>query len=41
MNEKLLKASAYRDRENRAVFLVLIELAQILGSQHTEQLFLI
>ncbi|MFK5915545.1 MAG: hypothetical protein QM484_14355, partial [Woeseiaceae bacterium] len=34
MNEKLLKASDYGDRENKAVFQVLIELAQILGSQH-------
>jgi len=33
MNEKLLKASAYRDRGNQAVLLVLIELAQVLGSQ--------
>lgn len=34
MNEKILKASDYGDRENQAVFQVLIELAQILGSQH-------
>lgn len=34
MKEKLLKASDYGDRENQAVFQVLIELAQILGSQH-------
>jgi hypothetical protein len=34
MNEKLLKASDYGDRENQAVLQVLVELAQILGSQH-------
>jgi len=34
MNEKILKASDYGDRENQAVLQVLIELAQILGSQH-------
>lgn len=34
MNENLLKASDYGDRENQAVFSVLVELAQILGSQH-------
>lgn len=34
MNEKLLKASDYGDRENQAVFQVLVELAQILGAQH-------
>jgi len=33
MNEKLLKASDYGDRENQAVLQVLIELAQVLGSQ--------
>ena len=31
--DKLLKASHYGDRENKAVFSVLIELAQILGTQ--------
>ena len=34
MNEKLLKASDYGARENQAVLSVLVELAQILGSQH-------
>ncbi|MCU7833920.1 MAG: hypothetical protein KZQ83_01610 [gamma proteobacterium symbiont of Taylorina sp.] len=34
MNEKLLKTSDYGDRENQAVLQVLVELAQILGSQH-------
>lgn len=34
MNGKLLKASDYGDRENQAVLQVLVELAQILGSQH-------
>ena len=34
MNEKLLKASDYGDRENRAVLQVLVELAQILNSQN-------
>jgi nucleotidyltransferase AbiEii toxin of type IV toxin-antitoxin system len=34
VNEILLKASDYGDRENQAVFSVLVELAQILGSQH-------
>lgn len=34
MNEKLLKSSDYGDRENQAVLQVLVELAQILGSQH-------
>jgi len=34
MNEKLLKASDYGDRENKAVLQVLVELAQILNSQH-------
>ena len=34
MNEKLLKASDYGDRENQAVLQVLVELAQILDSQH-------
>lgn len=34
MGEKLLKASDYGDRENRAVLQVLVELAQILNSQH-------
>lgn len=34
MNEKILKASDYGDRENQAVLQVLIELAQILGAQH-------
>lgn len=34
MSEKLLRVSDYGDRENQAVFSVLIELAQILGSQH-------
>ena len=33
MTDKLLKASHYGDRENKAVFSVLIELAQILGTQ--------
>jgi len=33
-HEKLLKASDYGDRENQAVLQVLVELAQILGSQH-------
>jgi hypothetical protein len=34
MKEKLLRASDYGDRENQAVLQVLVELAQILGSQH-------
>ena len=34
MNESYLRASDYGDRENQAVFQVLIELAQILGAQH-------
>ena len=34
MKERLLKASDYGDRENQAVLQVLVELAQILGSQH-------
>lgn len=34
MNDKFLKASDYGDRENQAVFQVLVELAQILNSQH-------
>lgn len=34
MNEKILKASDYGDRENQAVLQVLVELAQTLGSQH-------
>ena len=34
MNEKLLKASDYGDRENKAVLQVLVELAQILDSQN-------
>jgi len=34
MNEKILKASDYGDRENKAVLSVLVELAQILGSYH-------
>jgi len=34
MNEILLKASGYGDRENQAVLQVLVELAQILGAQH-------
>ncbi len=34
MNEKLFNASDYGDRENQAVLQVLVELAQILGSQH-------
>jgi hypothetical protein len=33
MTDSLLKASHYGDRENKAVFLVLTELAQVLGSQ--------
>jgi len=34
VKERLLKASDYGDRENQAVLQVLVELAQILGSQH-------
>jgi len=34
VNEKILKASDYGDRENQTVLQVLVELAQILGSQH-------
>jgi hypothetical protein len=34
MNESYLRASDYGDRENQAVFQVLVELAQILGAQH-------
>lgn len=34
MNDKLLRAADYGERENQAVFQVLVELAQILGTQH-------
>jgi len=34
MNNKLLRAADYGERENQAVFQVLVELAQILGTQH-------
>ena len=34
MDENLLNAADYGERENQAVFQVLVELAQILGTQH-------